>query len=118
MSDADCGGGGGDKKGVEVDSASLDTLFEVLADEKRRLALQYLHTETNNVVSTEELADHLLESAPQAENPDRVRSALHHKDLPKMADTALIDYDPRSETVRYYEDPVVDDLLEYISDLE
>ena len=47
----------------------------------------------------------LYTSIQEQTHPDKdetdIAITLHHSTLPKLADTDLLDYDPRSKTVRY-----------------
>lgn len=40
--------------------------------------------------------------------------SLRHADLPALADAGIVDYDPRSATVRYDGDDLVSELLEAV----
>jgi hypothetical protein len=42
------------------------------------------------------------------ETPDHrecIYAGLHHNHLPRLAEAGLIDYDPRSQTIRNWEEP-------------
>jgi len=43
---------------------------------------------------------------------ERIRLFLRHRALPKLRALGLVDYDPRSETIRYRGDPLVEALLD------
>jgi hypothetical protein len=88
--------------------ASLANLTEndrhrLLASERRRVVLDILG-ERSGPVSLEELATAVTATENDTDAPDkdaveRVRIALHHKHLPKMADLGIIDYDLVSQQV-------------------
>ena len=95
---------------ARFDDAELDTvlsmnqLFDVLADERRRRLLCYLHRKDGDVASLVELIDYLVvqEADSVADlDTDDVAISLAHKHLPKLADVGLVEYDARSRTVRY-----------------
>lgn len=95
---------GGPSGGVE----QLSRYFDALADERRRHALYYLRQ--HGTASLDELARHAVvreTGHPPDERSDdeyeRVKSELHHKHLPRLADYGLVEFDPRSEQVRYRE---------------
>ncbi|MFC4451608.1 DUF7344 domain-containing protein [Halorussus aquaticus] len=48
----------------------------------------------------------------------RVAVSLHHNCLPKLDRTAVLDYDPRSKTVRYRGDERVTAFLEFVQSVE
>jgi hypothetical protein len=58
-----------------------------------------------------ELADDVTE------HRRRVAIDLHHKSLPKLDDAAVLDYDARSHTIRYWNDDRIPAYLE-LFDLE
>jgi DNA-binding transcriptional ArsR family regulator len=91
----------------------LDELFEVLADGHRRHALAYLADTDDGVAAFSELIEHVADdSAGGSTDKERVAVGLHHSHLPKLADASLVEYDPRSEVVRYRGGPVVSDWVE------
>lgn len=53
------------------------------------------------VTTLDELADVVVDRDGGVDDPSRARIRLHHCDLPKLAETGVIEYDPRSEAVRY-----------------
>lgn len=87
---------------------SIDATLELLAHHDRRRILDYLVTASEHVATTEELVEHLLQSkaAQTGEVPSRnhLEAALHHLHLPKLVDTGVIEYDPRSQQLRYLGD--------------
>lgn len=79
--------------------AKLDELFEVLADGHRRRLLEYLEDAEDDVAALPELVDHVADES--ADDRERVAVTLHHSHLPKLAEADIVEYDARSETVRY-----------------
>ena len=85
---------------------SLDTVFDLLSDERRRYTLYYLK-EQEGPVSIDELVevivdwetDSTVEAAP-AETVDRVELSLEHVHLPRTAEVEFIEYVPEEEIVR------------------
>lgn len=72
-----------------------------------------------NVVELDDLVNSIVEREVEAgvasdteEHRRHVAIALHHKHLPKLADVAVIDYDARSKTVRYWGDDRIEACLE------
>jgi len=91
----------------------LDELFEVLADEHRRRVLAYLADTDDGVAAFSELIEHVAaDSTGESTDKERVAVSLHHSHLPKLADASLVEYDPRSEVVRYRGGPAVSDWVE------
>lgn len=91
----------------------LDELFQVLADEKRRRVLGYLADTDDGVAAFSELLEHVADdSAGESSDNERVAVSLHHNHLPKLADANVVEYDPRSEVVRYRGGQVVSHWVE------
>ena len=116
MSDDGIGGDGGKENSAGLRGESLSDVLDALADEKRRYALHFFQSQTKNVASVEDLAEYILARECEADDVNHVRVALHHQDLPNLDDAGLIDYDARSNTVRYRGDSTTEGLLEYLSD--
>lgn len=79
-------------------------ILSVLANQRRRRLLAYLHDKDGDVASFAELTDYLVVGEADSVDDldtDGVAISLHHTDLPKLADVGLIEYDTRSQTVRY-----------------
>lgn len=97
-----------------VAADSLDALLCSLADGRRRLVLDVLSQHADPVaVETLSKKVHVAEQATDAgSSPDtdrEVRTSLHHKHLPKLADAELVTYDTAAETVEYEGHPLLDD---------
>lgn len=98
----------GDCPAVDL-SLTLDTVLELLANQRRRFALYTLTDAPNRVVTLETLIEDVatLEAAraDEALTRDRyldVASDLYHWHLPVLADVGIIDCDARSEFMRYW----------------
>ncbi|UPV99114.1 hypothetical protein M0R88_11310 [Halorussus gelatinilyticus] len=94
--------------------ADLDELFEVLADGNRRRLLGYFDDNADDVAAFSDLVEHVADESVAVSNDDHKRVAvkLHHTHLPKLEDANLVEYDPRSETVRYRGGPAVGEWVE------
>lgn len=83
---------------------SLDTLFDLLSNERRRYALYYLH-EQSGPVSVDELVETVAkwEDNPPMDLPeryDRIEISLDHNHLPKTAEVEFVEYEPDEGVVR------------------
>lgn len=96
------------------DADRLDTVFGLLSDRNRRAVLRYFRDTAAVTASFEALRDHLARSDGADLDEETVSIAAHHWLLPKLEEGGVIEYDVRSETVRYRPQPVVDDLLDHI----
>ncbi|MFC4550499.1 MULTISPECIES: DUF7344 domain-containing protein [Halorussus] len=76
-----------------------DDLLEILGRSRCRCVLHYFRYRSTDVATLDDVATFALGRAEDEEDDLRVR--LHHTTLPRLADAGLVDYDPRSRTVRY-----------------
>lgn len=100
--------------GMDERKRTLDQLFRLLADRHRRYTLYYLDETETDVVTLDEVAEYVVERSEPGRNEteqpadsmrERIRLALHHNHLPRLAKAGLIDYDARSQTVRNWAEP-------------
>ena len=93
---------------------ALDQLFRLLADSHRRYTLYYLDETETDVVTLDEVAEHVAARSepntdeteqPEDSTRERTRVELHHNHLPQLAAAGLIDYDARTQTVRNWGEP-------------
>lgn len=86
---------------ASIDSTQLDAILHLLSDQPCRSAVYSFQEARTDVLDYDEVVDYVIDRAPEAEDPERTKILLHHKTLPRMKDEGLIDYDSRSETIRY-----------------
>ncbi|WP_408958472.1 hypothetical protein [Natrinema sp. 74] len=112
---------------------SLDLVFELLSNSRRRYALYYLNEQSDGVASIENLTENVLAlertadtteanetttlgsdgDRDPAERESEVQTELQHIHLPKLEDAGLLEHDRRSETVRYWSQPSLEEWLEH-----
>ena len=95
---------------------STDLLFELLADRRRHI-LHCLTDQPDGVAGFTDLVDAVVGHEPETDAEDRetVRTSLYYVHLPKLTEAGVIDYDTRSEAVRYSQQPLLEDCLANIS---
>lgn len=94
---------------------SLDTIFEIIADRRRRFSLYAFIDAPDETLAFESLVEDVatLEAAVD-EHPitrDRylsVAADLYHWHLPVLAEVGVVDYDKRSGVVRYLAHPLLE----------
>ncbi|WP_231190152.1 hypothetical protein [Haladaptatus sp. DYF46] len=94
---------------------SLSTASKLLTKPTRRAVIQHFSTRKTPTAELSELVDYIHETVETVTSPEQARTMLVHMDLPKLAEHEVIDYDERSETVRYQDGKYLERLLE-ISD--
>ncbi|SFH03372.1 hypothetical protein SAMN04488063_3642 [Halopelagius inordinatus] len=99
---------------VRNGESAAETAFRVIADELSRYTIVRLSATPDGVASRRELADYVGTRSTAVETRKRVTARLHHVVLPRLEAAGLIEYDPRSATVRYYPEPVVESLLDHV----
>lgn len=105
MSDANC------DRDEQEGQPDLDTMFELLADQRRRLALHHLVEEETGEL--DEIADAVCSSIES--DPPEVAMTLHHTHLPKLDEAGIIEYDPRSAMARYYDHDLLEGILDWVA---
>lgn len=88
-----------------ADPLSLDLVFEVLKNERRRRVLQYLR-DSSGTVSLSDVAEHIAaiendkpEKALSSQERKRVYVGLYQCHLPKMDDTDVVDFNGNRGTI-------------------
>ena len=92
----------------------LDRVFTALADEHSRQVIRYFHTTADDTATVEELIAYTIQEGAAGKNRDQLEVAFHHVRLPKLADLGVIEYDTRSQTVRYSGTPMVKQVLDVV----
>jgi hypothetical protein len=84
------------------DDIDWTEVYEALADDRRRLVLDYV-TDAAGQVRIEDLVEHLPESdgsGDPEEGQTREEIQLHHVHLPALAEARLVEWDRSGGTVR------------------
>lgn len=86
--------------GIDATDLSPATVFDLLADDRRRYALHYLSA-TVGAVALADLAEQVVLSEGDAteDRYERVLTDLYHRHLPRLDDAGVARYDPERETV-------------------
>lgn len=111
MSEDGPGGADGGDDPPKLDGDRVDELLRALADRRRRFVLYGGRELDGDAFSVDELADYVAGNAPGADGREQLLLELHHAQLPALSDAGLVDYDPRSRTVRFRAVPRIDELL-------
>ncbi|ELY79800.1 hypothetical protein [Natrinema pallidum] len=112
---------------------SLDLVFDLLSNSRRRYVLYDLNDRPDGVATIENLTENViaLEEATACDTADGesttgstadsdatdqrtgVQLELQHVHLPKLEDAGVLEHDRRSETVRYWTQPSLEEWLEH-----
>ena len=93
-------------------SIQIDERFDALARTDRRAVIQFFRDESTEEVTLDDLVTGIVNGSYWDTDESHARLCLHHFALPKLADTGILDYDPRSKTIRYRGRPAVEQLLD------
>lgn len=103
-----------------TDTDSVNRLFTGLSSEYRRLVVAYFMETDTEIASIAELAEYVRAEQCDDEHTSRERITiqLHHVAVPKLAATGVLDYDPRTKTVRYHGESTLEDIQDYLSTID
>jgi predicted transcriptional regulator with HTH domain len=92
-------------------------VFDLLADETRRHVIYYLTDVADGAATTSEIAEHLRAVDPASRSAEReaVLVGLHHRHLPRLEATGIVEYDDPRGSVRYLGDPLVEECLALVA---
>lgn len=99
------------------ESDLIDTLLSVLADERRRIVLSYLMSSEDDIATVDELVEYTT-NAVSTEETKPLEVTFHHAILPHLAEAGYIEYDPRSQIVRYRGRPLQERVLDLVTRAE
>lgn len=108
----------------ETPESALDVWLEVLADPRCRHVLHCVTRTPDGVATVDELATDfedpggLRPSRPDRAAEERTVVSLHHTVLPKLDEAGVLDYDARTQTVRYRETPTLEAWLAAVETLD
>lgn len=102
---------------LTLPAPSLDTIFELLSDRHRRHALYALHRAEDGVMTVDQLTDRVRHAEGDrgsgARHRGEIETALRRQHLPKLVAADVVEYDERSETIRYHGKPCLEEWLEH-----
>jgi len=102
----------------------IDTVFEALADWRRREVCLFFRETDVTTATVDELAMLLAACEPDGvggtrdRDHDELAAELEETHLPRLDAAGVVDYDERSETVHYWGQPTVEKWLEHITAVE
>lgn len=103
-----------------MSNRSLDELLQLVADRRRRQAIQHLRQEASGKTTFDGLVDRLHNGGTDADGQptDRKHLAiqLYHTLLPKLADQGVADFEPENGTIRYRPDDQCETILDSLPD--
>lgn len=83
-------------------SPQINRLLDTLADNIRRELIYYFENFTSDeTASLDAVATHIERRVP-SKNQSELRYSLHHSHLPKLEENGWIDYDNRTNDIRYH----------------
>ncbi|GAA0259033.1 hypothetical protein ACFFQF_23590 [Haladaptatus pallidirubidus] len=91
------------------------TPLQAVRQEHRRQVLSYLETKDSDVAELDELAEQLYEEVDGITSPGKAQLTLSHTHVLKLAEHDVIEYDLRSETVRYRDGSHVEAMLAVVA---
>lgn len=108
------------QRGRAATTPSFDTLFDLLAERRRRYVLYALVGSDDGLAEVEELVDEVAMREARTDDVTLTESlrreiaeALRENHLPRIADADIVAYDERSDVVRYWRQPTLEEYLEH-----
>ena len=108
------------QNGRAVTTPSFDELFDLLAESRRRYALYTLIGTEDGLAEVEQLADDVaMWEARTGDEPitdarhEAIAEELRETHLPRLAEADIVEYDDRSDIVRYWRQPTLEEYLEH-----
>lgn len=93
-------------KGVRDVSLSPDAILSILAHPQRRDVLSVLRAASDHTATLDECVTYVVrqEEKRTGTRPghDLVEASLHHVHVPKLVDAGIVEYDARSQEMRYW----------------
>jgi hypothetical protein len=107
-----------DGQSVEAHSIARDDAFRLLQDGRRRAVLRFLVTTPSDGPYAVDAVAHVVAAVesgdPTAVDVERVRTALYHSHLPRLASLGVVEYD--SERGRIAPTPLLSALEPFLAD--
>jgi hypothetical protein len=101
---------------AEFEPQTVDQILSAVSHEHNRRVLNYFRESSASVASLHDVAAYVAteETSSGLESSEDIAIRLHHAGLPQIADAGILDYDPRTKTVRCRDHPVLEstELLE------
>jgi len=108
------------EEGSDEPRPFIDSVFDALADWRRREVCQYFIETDAESATVDQLAMLLLAcehpGVEECADPtfEELVIQLEHQHLPRLDEAGVVDYDDRSNTVRYWGQPTVEKWLEHV----
>jgi len=84
-----------------TESRVVPGYFDLFTPEYCQAVFQYFEQHATETATVTDLDAYISAQHQSDEDETGIAISLHHSTLPRLADTGLIEYDPRSHTVRY-----------------
>lgn len=95
-------------------SEPLDDLLTLLADQHRRETLLYFQDSPKDIASVQDIANEI--SKEDHGGTRQIVLQLQHSILPRLANVGVVDYDERSQIIRYRGHSELETLLDSITE--
>lgn len=103
---------------AEFEPQTVDRILSAFSHAHNRSVLNYFRESSASVASLHDIADYVAMEGTSCGlgSPGNIAVRLHHAGLPQIADAGILDYDPRTKTVRCRDHPVLEstELLEVV----
>lgn len=100
---------------LQSPSLTVDQVLDTISNDRRRYILEYFYETDNDTATLDTLIESVMtqefDSTPSDREQEELSTIIHHVHLPYLQDVGLIEYDERSDRVRFYHHSVLDEWL-------
>lgn len=122
MGKDECGDENDETSATQADipdaALSLNAILELLAHHHRRWILRVLSDASDHTATLDGLVEHLIKQETERTGEqlgrDQIEMQLHHIHLPKLTEAGVIEYDTRSQELRYWRHDRLEEFLDYV----
>lgn len=82
-----------------ADKQPTEAVFEALTDKRRQNVIVCLACSEQETMTINEVSEEL--ATTPGSSVETIKTSLHHIHLPKLEEAGLVEYDERSEAIRY-----------------
>lgn len=101
---------------------SIDAMLDILANPHRRYMIEYLREQPDETAAFEDVTKYIIARVGQLQgrqpNHDDVQVNIQHHHIPKMSDAGILEFDVRSQTIRYRPNEPIEELYDRVKEFQ
>lgn len=100
------------------EETAKDVIFETLANEHRRMILEYLAEHPKQDFDCESVVEYLSDHDTSGTDFETLDIQCHHSHFPKLDEAGLITHDVQARTIHLERSRTIEKLVEIVEELE